>query len=218
MGAVDAPDVELLIATGCAHCPVVLSAFCDLLKKGLIGRLEVTNIAVTPAIAAARGARSVPWMRIGSFELSGTHTPSELAAWVERAGSETGWNDYLKELLSGGELDSATAASRRDPAARQALLALAADIETPFVVRIGISAIFEDLAGEGLLAGLIDQIVGALAGSDHAQVRADAAHFLGLSGSIEAYEPLRRLCDDVDAEVREIAQESLVMIPYVDET
>lgn len=206
------PDAELLIATGCTHCPIALSALSELLKRGRIGRLEVTNIAIRPEIAAAHGVRGVPWMRIGPFELSGAHTPSELAAWVERAGSEAGWRDYLSERLAAGELDTATTASRRDPAARRALLDLAADLETPFAVRIGIGAILEDLGPDGLLADLVEPIVETLAGSKHAQVRADAAHFLGISGSDDAREPLLRLRDDADAEVREIAEESLALL------
>jgi hypothetical protein len=212
MTPVDVPDAELLIATGCTHCPIALSALSDLLKKGRIGHLEVTNIAVRPEVAEARGARSVPWVRIGPFELTGAHTPSELASWVERAGSDTGWQDYLSDKLAAGELETAIAASRRDRAAREALLVLAADLDTPFAVRIGVGAIFEDLGPEGLLADLIQPIVDTLVGSEHAQVRADAAHFLGLSGSEQAREPLRRLREDADAEVREIAQDSLRLL------
>ena len=43
----------------------------------------------------------------------------------------------------------------------------------------------------------------------HAQVRADAAHFLGLTGSPDARKVLRRLSKDKNAEVREIARESM---------
>jgi HEAT repeat protein len=131
---------------------------------------------------------------------------------VERAGSDTGWQDYLSDKLAAGELETAIAASRRDRAAREALLVLAADLDTPFAVRIGVGAIFEDLGPEGLLADLIQPIVDTLVGSEHAQVRADAAHFLGLSGSEQAREPLRRLREDADAEVREIAQDSLRLL------
>ena len=67
----DVPDAELMIATGCAHCPVVLSGLAELLKKGQIGRLAVTNITSHPEVAEARGVRGVPWIRIGPFELSG---------------------------------------------------------------------------------------------------------------------------------------------------
>ena len=212
MTSANAPDAELLIATGCTHCPIALTTLSDMLKKGLIGHLEVTNIAIRPEIAEARGARGVPWMRIGPFELSGTHTPSELATWVERAASGAGWREYLNDRLAAGELDTATAASRREPAARQALLQLVADLETPYAVRIGVGAIFEELGPAGLLVDVIQSIVDTLAGSEHAQVRADAAHFLGLSGSEKARDSLQRLCDDADAEVREIAEESLELL------
>ncbi len=80
------PDAELLIASGCAHCPVVLSGLAELLKQGRIGRLDIINIAAHPELAEARNARSVPWIRIGPFELSGAHSAQELAVWVERAG------------------------------------------------------------------------------------------------------------------------------------
>ena len=155
------------------------------------------------------GASAVPWIRIGPFELSGAHTPAELARWVDRAGSETGWQDYLREQLETGELDAAITASRRDPAARLALLALAADLDTPYAVRIGVGAVLEELGPEGRLMELVGPISETLAGSEHAQVRADAAHFLGLSGNPAAVEPLRALLQDPDAEVREIAGESL---------
>jgi len=202
------PDAELLIASGCVHCPVVLSGLAELVKRGRIGRLEVVNIGQHPEIAEARGARGVPWIRIGPFELSGAHTQSELAAWVERAGSEAGMRAYLTEALQTGQLDAVTAACRRSPELLPPLLQLAADLETPFAVRIGVGAVLEDLAPDGLLSGLIAPIA-ALADSPHAQVRADAAHFLGLSGAAAARPPLECLAGDQDPEVREIAAESL---------
>lgn len=205
------PDAELLIASGCVHCPVVLSGLAELVKKGRIGRLEVVNIARHPEIAEARGARGVPWIRIGPFQLSGAHTQSELADWVERAGSEDGMRAYLIESLETGQLDSVTAACRRSPELLPPLLRLAADLETPFAVRIGVGAVLEDLGPDGLLADRLDEI-DALADSPHAQVRADAAHFLGLSGAAAARARLLRLAGDPDPQVREIAAESLAAL------
>jgi len=202
------PDAELLIASGCVHCPVVLSGLAELVKQGRIGRLEVVNIGQHPEIAQARGARGVPWIRIGPFELSGAHTQSELAAWAERAGNEAGMRAYLIEGLQTGQLDSVTAACRRSPELLPPLLQLAADLETPFAVRIGVGAVLEDLAPDGLLSDVVAPIA-ALADSPHAQVRADAAHYLGLSGAAAARAPLERLSADEDREVREIAAESL---------
>lgn len=203
------PDAELLIATGCAHCPAVLAGLAELIKAGRIGRLEVINIARHPEIAERRGARGVPWIRIGPFELSGAHSRSELEELVDKAGSPHGLQAYLRESLESGELDRVIGVCRHSPEMLSPLLALAGDLDTPFAVRIGVGAVLEDLATEDLLSGLTGPI-SRLAASPHPQVRADAAHFLGLTGSQEARSELQRLAgSDEDREVREIALESL---------
>jgi hypothetical protein len=203
------PDAELLIATGCAHCPAVLAGLAELIKAGRIGRLEVINIARHPEIAERRGARGVPWIRIGPFELSGAHSRSELEELVDKAGSPQGMQAYLRESLESGELDRVIGVCRHSPEMLSPLLALAGDLDTPFAVRIGVGAVLEDLATEDLLSGLTGPI-SRLAASPHPQVRADAAHFLGLTGSQEARSELQRLAgSDEDREVREIALESL---------
>lgn len=203
------PDAELLIATGCAHCPAVLAGLAELIKAGRIGRLEVINIARHPEIAERRGARGVPWIRIGPFELSGAHSRSELEALIDKAGSPHGLQAYLRDSLESGELDRVIGVCRHSPEMLSPLLALAGDLDTPFAVRIGVGAVLEDLATEDLLSGLTGPI-SRLAASPHPQVRADAAHFLGLTGSQEARSELQRLASsDEDQEVREIALESL---------
>lgn len=203
------PDAELLIATGCAHCPVVLAGLAEMVKAGRIGRLDVVNIAQHPEIAAQRGMRGVPWIRIGPFELSGAHRRSELEELVDRAGSQDGLQAYLRDSLESGELDRVIAVCRHSPEMLLPLLALAGDLETPFAVRIGVGAVLEDLATDDLLSGLTEPIR-QLAASPQPQVRADAAHFLGLSGNQEARAELERLASsDEDREVREIARESL---------
>ena len=202
------PDAELMIATGCSHCPVVLAGLAELVKAGKIGRLEVINIGLRPEIAEERGVRGVPWTRIGPFELSGAHSQSELTDLAARAGDEAGIKAYLIRNLESGQLDATTAACRRSPQLLPPLLALAGDLETPFAVRIGAGAILEELSPEGVLSDLVDEIA-TLASSEHTQVRADAAHFLGLSGNNDARAPLEVLSHDKDPQVREIAAESL---------
>lgn len=204
-----APDAELLIAPGCAHCPVVLAALAELVKRGQVGRLAVVNIAAHPDEAERRGVRGVPWIRIGAFELQGAHSQGELTAWAERAAAPDGASAYLRELLETGQLDAVTGACRRSPAALlPALVGLAGDLDTPFAVRVGVGAVLEDLAQTGLPAAALPALQ-RLATSEQAQVRADAAHFLGLEGSPAARETLADLARDPDAEVREIAAESL---------
>jgi hypothetical protein len=51
------PDALLLMAPGCAHCPVVLESLGRLLKDGRLGRLEVINVAAHPEAAVAAGTR-----------------------------------------------------------------------------------------------------------------------------------------------------------------
>ncbi|MBI3775459.1 MAG: thioredoxin family protein, partial [Gammaproteobacteria bacterium] len=101
------PDALMLLAPGCAHCPVMLATLAELLKRGVIGRLDVVNIERHPEIAQQLGVRSVPWLRIGEFELSGARSPLELERWAQRNGSVQGHADYLTELLKSGVLNQA---------------------------------------------------------------------------------------------------------------
>jgi hypothetical protein len=202
------PDAELLLAPGCPHCPAVLSALADMVKQGLIGELRVTNIAQRPDAAAERGVRGVPWIRIGPFELTGAHGGAELRDWAARATDPAAHQRFLTGQLEAGELDSVIAACRRAPELLPALLGLAADLETPYAVRIGIGAVVEELAGDERLVQVTDDLL-TLSRSELATVRADAAHYLGLLGTEKAASRLGELLQDPDAEVREIASESL---------
>lgn len=209
MNDVQVPDAELLIAPGCPHCAAVFGALSDLVKQGRIGRLLVINLGQHPTEGEDRGARGVPWIRIGPFELTGAHRPAELAEWTDRASSDSGRRTYLDEQLGAGELDAVIALCRRDPAMLQPLVSLAADLNTAFAVRIGVGAVLEDLGAEGLLGELVPAVDSLLVASEHASVRADAAHFLALTGSETARAPLRKLLEDDEASVREIARDSL---------
>ncbi|MCB1773167.1 MAG: HEAT repeat domain-containing protein [Gammaproteobacteria bacterium] len=201
-------DAELLIAPGCPHCPAVLSALADMVKQGLIGRLQVVNIAQRPDAASERGVRGVPWIRIGPFELTGAHGGAELRDWAARATDPQAHREFLVRQLESGELDGVIAACRRAPELLPALVGMAADLDTPFAVRIGIGAVIEDLAGDARLLGVADALL-ALSRNEMAPVRADAAHYLGQLGSEAAGARLREMAHDPDAEVREIAAESL---------
>jgi len=205
-------DARLLIAPGCPHCPAVLEGLARLLKEGRLGRLEVINIAVHPEAAAAVGTRSVPWIAIGSFTLTGAHSYKELAEWSERAALGSGLSSYFSHLLETNRLAEVTAHIRQNPAALADLLLLIEGLDTPMAARIGVGAVMEDLAGWPSLADAVDTL-GLLTRSDLPQVRADACHYLGLTEHPAARAYLRACLDDENAEVREIAAESLAMIP-----
>ena len=205
------PDALLLLATGCAHCPVVLEGLSQLLKQGRIGRLEAVNIIEHPEAAQALGTRSVPWTRIGSFELEGALSPAQLARWVELADSDRGFTAYYSHLLETRRAHKVSQLVEQHPETLTQLIALAADDETPMAARIGVGVVLEELAGSSLLAKGMQALM-TLSESEQANIRADAAHYLGLTHHPDAATRLRQLLDDDHPDVREIAAESLQML------
>jgi thioredoxin-like negative regulator of GroEL len=202
------PDALLLLGTHCPHCPSMLQGLANLVKSGTLGTLKVVNIEQRGDIARELGVRSVPWVRIGPFKLEGLRSERELAEWATRAATRTGMAEWLNELLASGDIDSALQAVRSKPAGMDALLQLFTDPDTQLNTRIAISAIMEDLKGTETLAAIIEQL-GALTRHEDTRIRGDACHYLALSGNPKAAEYIKPLLDDTDADVRDIAEESL---------
>lgn len=206
------PDALLYIANGCPHCPTVLAGLSELVKNGRIGRLEVVNITQHPELAQTQGVRAVPWLRLGPFELTGLRAPAELALWAARAHSVEGMADYLRERLIEGSLASLRTTLQRAPQqTAAALVRLLGDAEAELQVRVGVSALLEELAGTATLAAQVDAL-GALTRHADARIRIDAAHTLGLSQVPAARPFLEDLQHDANADVREVAQESLAAL------
>jgi len=208
MTAANRLDALLLLTSTCPHCPTVLAGLSDLVKQGLIGRLEVVNIEARPDIAQHHGVRSVPWFRIGDLVFEGAHTPAELRQWAERAGTVSGEAEYFHELLKAGQLDKVSQHVKHRPHALLALLRLLGDPDTELTARIGVNAVFEGLEGDPRLAETIAPLEALLEHQD-AHVRGDAAHLLSHTHRPEARPLLTRLLNDPNADVREIAREGL---------
>lgn len=202
------PDALLLMGTHCPYCPIVLKSLKALLATGHISKLETYNIEENPEIARQFGVRTVPWVRIGAFELEGLRPESELRDWADKAGSQAGLADYFRELLTNGNINKALETLHRDADSFQGLLALFSDPETGLNIRIGISAIMEDLEGSDLLSGLVDRL-GALTTHPAAHIRGDACHYLALTGDPRAISYIRPLLEDSDPSVSTLARESL---------
>jgi thiol-disulfide isomerase/thioredoxin len=208
LNSMPAPDALLLISTHCPHCPAVLAALADLVKQGTIGRLEAVNLEQHPEIGQSLGVRSVPWVRIGRIELAGVHGKSELATWAGKADTEEGLTDYFHMLLKEGQLPRAQAAIEADPALLDAVLPIVGNVEASLNVRLGAGVLLEHFAGSDTLRALLPRL-GELSQHADARVRADACHYLGLSGDVAAKPWLEARIADDDADVREIAAESL---------
>jgi thiol-disulfide isomerase/thioredoxin len=205
------PDALLLIAGPCPHCPAVLAALSELVKQGVIGRLEVVNVESRPEVGEALGVRGVPWVRLGPFELEGKRSAAEYRQWAERAGSPDGMRDYFRERLAGGDLQKVLAMVRRDETLFDTLPVLLADPQAELPVRVGIGAILEEFRGSPVLARLVDAL-GALTRNNEPHLRADAAHLLALTGSARAAAFLKPLLEDSSAQVREVAAEGLELL------
>jgi thiol-disulfide isomerase/thioredoxin len=205
------PDALMLLGTHCPYCPTVLKGLSDLVKSGVVGKLEAVNIEQHPEIARALGVRSVPWVRIGPFELEGLRSEKELRGWAETAGTEAGYASYLDEILSTGKIHRAIKLVQNNPDALKALLLLFSNPETQLNTRIGISAIIESLAGSELLQGTVDRL-GELSQHNDPRIRGDVAHYLGLTGSDKAISYIEHLMGDPDTDVRAIATESLELL------
>jgi len=208
------PDALLFLTPSCPHCPAVLQVLTDLVKAGSLGRLEIVNLAVLPEAGNALGIRSVPWVRIGPFELTGLRSRDELAQWAVRAADPAALVEYFHDLLKDGGLTQVLDRLARGPELLGHLLPILADPEAGINARLGASAAFESFAATPALAALVPQL-GALASHGDARVRADACHILGLSADASARPFLTMCLDDVSAEVREIAAESLEEIKEV---
>lgn len=211
MSETAAPAALLFTAPGCPHCPGVKAALEKLLAEGAIGSLEVVDATREQARAAELGVRSVPWLRLGDFVLTGAQTPQELRQWAGRAADPQGMSGYLEHLLANGELAAAEALLQRQPNHLAALLPLLGAADTPIQVRLGIGAILESLEGQEALHPLLPELIRLSAHQDH-RVRSDACHYLGLSHSAEALPALEARLEDGHAEVREIAAEAIEII------
>ena len=205
------PDAYLLLAPGCAHCPTVLEGLSQLIKNGQLGRLEVVNIAAHPEAAQQAGTRSVPWCRIGPFELDGAQTPAQLAAWAEHARQGTGLGLYFSHLLETQRPHAVAHVIEQNPSAISALLELLESAETPMSVRIGVGVVLEDLQGNPILQQG-QETLQRLAQASEANIRADVAHYLGMLDNDQARRLLTDLLQDEHPDVREIAAESLAQL------
>jgi len=207
-----APNALMLLSSHCAYCPGVLDSLSKMIKTGEIGKLEVINLERNPDAMQEYNVRSVPWVRIGNHELTGNQTLEALQQRVEWAKNDLLKNDNTVAdfdfLLSEGQVDKVIQSIKEDPKKIQAILQLLGDSGTVLSSRIGIGVVFEELANSELLKSLIPQLAELTNNSDP-RIRADAYHYLGMTGDPEAIPILNKGKEDKDEEVREIVEDSL---------
>jgi len=198
----------LLVAPACPHCPQIKQVLTELLAQGQLASLELVDISIDLERAEQLGVRTVPWCQLNSLELQGTHSRDEIVHWVEQAARQDGRQQLFDSLLEVGQLAQVESMLRRHPDAMTDLLVLFADQERQINVRIGASAVLESLQGSGLLEQAVDEI-GAYTQHEDVSTRIDACHALSFIRHPSAMNFLQQALEDSDAEVREVAQESI---------
>lgn len=198
----------LLTAPGCVHCAAVKKILDKLLVEGLIEELEIIDVSSQPNIANQYNVKSVPWLKLGPFELQGAQHETDLRKWISLLDEPDGMTRYLKHLFATGELSHVIDLIREKPELIENLLALVADEEKDMKIQLGVSAVFEEFEGSSLLQGIVEQL-GELSTHENPKIRADVAHYLSLSHSAVAVPFLQMLARDSDREVNEIANDIL---------
>lgn len=208
MQSLPPPSALLFLSSHCPHCPSVLAGLSELLKRAVIGRLEAVNIEIHPEAATSLGVRSVPWLRLGPFELAGALSTGELETWARRATAADDMADAFHDLLKTGGAAQVLRLVRDNPARLADLQPIVANPNASLNVRLGAGMVFEEFAASLALRALVPRLC-ELVRHEDARVRADAAHILGMSRDASARPCLEGLMADADEDVREIAAESL---------
>lgn len=204
-------QVLLLVGTSCQHCAPVMSSLSELVKEGVIDSLEVINVEKKPELAVELGVKSVPWLRIGWFELEGARSKTELKRWVENISAEDGAKEYYAEILAQGRVKQCISLLHQYPDTMSAIISLMSDPDEKINVRLGVGVILEEYAPSSEFESFIPELAAFLQHED-SRLRIDACHYLSLTQKPDMIELIKPLLEDVDGEVREEAEESIEVL------
>jgi len=205
-------SVELFVATGCSHCPLVLKELSEQLKIGTIAELTVVNIAVDNTRAEQLNVRSVPWFSLSnnhSFMIfSGNYSPKEIQDWLQKAENTNGMNDYIEENLSNGELMTVAQAINIQPTVLSSVIAMLGDEETSMDIRIGLDVLIEQFSGSKILQSYTEQLKKIVL-SNVVRLQIDALHYIALTGDIKNKSFLLEQAENTNPQIKEAALEAI---------
>ena len=213
-------SVELYVATGCSHCPLVLNELSEQLKTGAIAELNTINIAVDNTRADALNIRSVPWFSLANNHsymiFSGNYSPKEIQNWLKIAKSADGMKDYIEVFLSKGELMTITQAINIQPKIFHSVITMLGDEETSIDIRIGLDVLIEQFSTTKILQNYTSELK-IIALSDMPRLQIDALHYIALTGDIENKHFLQQQTENTNPQIKEAALEAIeTLIDLVD--
>lgn len=205
-------SAELFIATGCAHCPNVLSELSNQLKTGKLSALQITNIAVNNERAAQLNIRSVPWFRLENSSASmifpGNYTAKEIAQWVAATTDKKGMSKYIEEFLGSGNLLTVIQAIEMKPETFSSVIDMLEDEETGMETRIGLDALLENFTATEILQTYAPRLK-KMADENNVRLQIDALHYLALTGDAAHKTFINSKTKDKDKQIQEAAIEAL---------
>lgn len=205
------PKALMLLSTHCAHCahcPSVMESLTKLIKKGVLSSLELINLENSPEVAEQLGVKTVPWTRIGWFELEGLYTLTELQQYAEMASSDEGAIEYISELYIQGKVDRVLSLVDEHHEIMRYLFALLIDADEKINIKLGIGVVIEEYATRDWFQEYVPVLVDMILHTDP-RVRADVCHYLALTENRDALPVISALLNDDSEEVREVARDSI---------
>ena len=202
------PKALLFVTSQCPHCPSVMQSLSELVKSGELSQLEIINLQFASQQAEKLNIKSVPWLKLGKFELTGLRDKQDLRQWIKRLDHEEATADYFIELMLSGELNKVEQLVKQHTEMFPALISLISLQGKHLSARIGAGAIIEALSGSDLLKNNLP-LLAELTHHKEAGVRNDACYYLGLTQDERAIPHIEALLNDHDHDVKETAAEML---------
>ena len=178
---------------------------------GLLDQMEIINVETAPEIVEQFGVRSVPWMQLDGYIFDEALSSTELDQILASNDETPPEARYISYLLEHGKLSKAIERIEQGLCSLNIVVEMLVDPMVPLNVRIGIGAILEHFEDSDEIRVLIPTLLELLQNSS-AVLRTDACHYLSLTHSAEVVGPLRQMLEDEDAEVRQVALESLEVL------
>ena len=198
----------LILTSQCPHCASVMKSLSEMVKQGELASLEIINLEKKPEMAKKLGIRTIPWIKIGWFELEGLHSQKELQQKAQQAASDEGVLAHISEELLEGMVNKVLSLIEGQHNLIRHVLELLGDAEAKINIRLGVGVVIEEYASTDWFTAYIQQLAEYAHHKDE-RVRADACHYLSLTKNSEVLPYIKSLIDDSSEQVREVAEDSL---------
>ena len=197
--------ITLYHTSHCPNCHSQEKILNQLLVQTPSLELKSINLEQSPEVQLTPARQSVPTLLIDNYRFEGLMPAAEITRWL---GPKNHDKAYINDLLKSGHLDMALAWLQQHPAALTSIPELLADEDIELTVRIGLDALFEQLAASVDLSSLTP-LLGKLLDDASDSLCIDILYYLAMLDSPEALEYIKAASHRSHPEVQRVAQELL---------